>query len=54
MSGNPTDIGGTPVDIGVVEIENPFGGDVAVEIVSACGVDYAFGLARAARGIEDE
>ena len=46
MSGNPADIGGTPVDIGIIEVENPLGSDVAIEIVATRGVDYAFGFAR--------
>src|SRR6185312_15589097 len=53
VAGYPSDIGGTPIDVFLVKIENPFSGDVGPDRISAGGVHYALGLSRGARGVED-
>ena len=45
MSGNPADISGTPIDISIIEIEDPFGGNVAIEVITTRSVDYSLGFA---------
>jgi hypothetical protein len=54
VAGNPADIGGTPVDIGIPMVEGPLEGHVGVEVVAPGGVDDPLGLAGGAAGIEDE
>ena len=49
---NPAHIGGTPIDIGVFDVERPFERHVGVEVVARCGVDNSLGFAGAAGGVE--
>ena len=53
MAGDPADVGGAPVDVFFFEIEDPFGGEVGADGISAGGVHDAFRLAGGARGVED-
>ncbi len=54
VPGYPADIGGAPVDITVVVIEDVLVGHGRVKLVAAAGVQYTLGLARGSRGIQDE
>ena len=53
VSGDPANVGSTPISVFFVEIEHPFGRDVGTDGISASGVDDAFRLARCARGVKD-
>ena len=53
VAGDPSDVGGAPVGVLVLQIENPFGGEVSADGISAGGVHDAFGLAGRAGRIED-
>ena len=54
MAGNPADIGGTPENIVVVQVEHPQIGDDGVEQVTGAGVLDAFRLAGGAGGVEQK
>ena len=54
MTGNPADIGGTPVNVAVMIIEDIFKGGGCVNQIAAGGVQYAFRFTRRAGGIEDK
>ena len=51
---DPADVGGAPVDILIVQIEDVFGGDIRPDHVAAGGVDDSLGLAGRSAGVEDE
>src|SRR5207302_11399353 len=53
VAGDPPNVGGAPQRIFILEIENPLGGEVGANGISASRVDQAFGLSRGSRGIED-
>src|SRR6185503_9755624 len=53
MPGDPADVGGAPVDIGVLEVEHPVGGRVDAGEVAAGGVLDALGLPGGARGVQE-
>ena len=54
MAGDPADVGGTPVHVGVgLEVEDVLVGERHLGEVPAGGVHDAFGLRRGARGVED-
>src|SRR6185369_1444639 len=52
VAGDPADVGGAPVHVGVVQVENPLGGRVDSGEIAAGGVDDALRLAGGARGVE--
>jgi hypothetical protein len=52
MPRNPTHIGGTPINIRIFEVKNPFAGDMGIEVIAACSVDDSLRFARTARGVE--
>ncbi|MNX90082.1 hypothetical protein D3C86_1221160 [compost metagenome] len=54
MARHPAHVGGAPEDVVVLEVEDPLAGEGGPEEVAARGVDDALGLARGARGVEDE
>src|SRR5665647_3355793 len=54
MSGDPADIGGAPIDIVVVIIEDILMGHGGEDHVAAGGVQHALRFAGGARGVEDE
>ena len=53
VPGDPADVGGTPVSVFFLEIEDPFRGDVGSDGVSASGVNYALGFSRGSRGVKN-
>src|SRR5271155_441993 len=53
VAGDPSDVGGTPVGVFFFQIEDPFGGYVGADGIAAGGVDYAFGFAGGAGGVQD-
>ena len=54
VAGDPTDIGGAPVDVIVVQIEHVLVGEGHLRQVAATGVHDALGLAGGARGVQQE
>ncbi len=52
VSGDPADIGGAPVGVFLVQVEDPLHGHVGLQEISGGGVDDAFGLAGGAGGVE--
>ena len=54
VAGDPADIGGAPVNIARVVIENVFKGGGRVDQIAAGGVQHPFRFTGGARGIEDE
>ena len=44
MSGHPTDVGRAPVNVFVLQIEDPFGGQVSLQQIAAGRVQDAFGF----------
>ena len=53
VAGDPSDVGGTPVGVFFFQIEDPFGGEVGADGISAGGVHDAFGFSGGAGGVED-
>ena len=53
MASDPADVGCTPVDVVVAEVEDVFGGEVGADRIAARGVDESFGFAGGAGGVED-
>ena len=51
---DPADIGGAPVDVGVLKIKDVSRREIRTDHVSAGGVDDALGLTGRAAGVEDE
>ena len=54
MTSNPTYISCAPIYIGILNVKNPFGCDVGVEIVTTCCMHHAFRLAGGSGCVEDE
>ena len=54
VAGHPADVGGAPVDVAVVVVEDVLVGHRGVDEIAAGGVQHALGLAGRARGVEDE
>ena len=54
VPGYPADIGGTPEDIIVVQVENPLRGELGAEQIAGGRMLYAFGFAGGAGGVEQE
>ena len=54
VAGDPADVGGAPVDVAVVVVEDVLVRHRDVDQVAAGGVQHALGLAGRARGVEDE
>ena len=54
VAGDPADVGGAPVDVVVLDVEDAAGGEVDAGQVAGGGVDDALGLAGGAAGVEDE
>ena len=54
VSGDPTDVGGAPVDVAGLVLKDVGKAVACIHHVSATCMDHALGLARAARGVEDE
>ena len=54
MTGNPTDVGGAPIDVTVVIVEYESVGHGRVQQVAARAVLHALGLSGAAGGVENE
>src|SRR5205085_7722856 len=52
VAGDPTDVGGAPVDVRLLQIEHPLARGVAPGEVAAGGVDDPLRLAGRARGVE--
>ena len=53
VTGDPADIGRAPIDVGVLQIEDPLGRRIDAGEIAAGGVLDALGLARRARGVEE-
>ena len=53
VTGDPADVGGTPVGVFLFQIEDPLRGQIGADGIAAGGVDDAFGLAGGAGGVED-
>src|SRR4051794_27977101 len=53
VAGDPSDVGGAPVDVVFLDVENPFCGDVSTDRIAAGGVDDALRLTGGSRGVED-
>ena len=53
MTRHPTDVGRTPEDIFVFEIENPLCGDVCLQKIAGGRVQYSFRLSCRARGVKN-
>ena len=53
VAGHPADVGGAPVDVVVLQVEDPLGRGVGADEVAAGGVDDALGLPGRAGGVED-
>src|SRR5271170_6256030 len=53
VSGDPADVGGTPVGVFFFKVENPFGSGVGADGISAGGVDEALGFAGGAGGVKN-
>ncbi|MNS56604.1 hypothetical protein D3C72_894660 [compost metagenome] len=54
VTGDPADVGGTPVNVALVIVKNVFKGRCRVNQISAGGVQHAFWLAGGAGGIKDK
>ena len=54
MPRNPTDIGSTPENIRILEIKNPFAGDMGIQVITPRGVHHPLRSACATTGIENE
>ena len=54
VAGHPADIGGAPIDVAVVVIENILVRHRHVDVVAAGGVQHALRLTGRARGVENE
>ena len=54
VAGDPAHVGGTPIDIAVVIVEDQLVGERGVDHIAAGGVQHALGLAGGARGIKNE
>ena len=54
VAGDPADVGGAPVDVAVVVVEDVLVGHRGVDEVAAGRVHDALGLAGGAGGVEDE
>ena len=52
VAGDPANIGGTPIDIRLFQVENPLGSGIDAGQIAAGGVDDALGLAGSAAGVE--
>ena len=53
VAGHPADVGRAPVDVVVLQVEDPLGGGVAADQVAGGRVDDALRLARRAGRVED-
>ena len=53
MPRDPAHVGGTPVDVVVAEVEDPFGRLFAVKVVAGGGVHDALGLAGRTARVKD-
>src|SRR5215469_14033486 len=53
MSGNPADVGGAPVDIVLLDIENEFRCCINTDRIATLDVYHTFGLARAATCVKN-
>src|SRR5690606_37488869 len=53
VAGHPTAVGGAPEDILVAQVEDPFGRDLRVELITGGRVLNAFGFTGGAAGVED-
>ena len=54
MAGDPTDVGGTPVNIVILHVENIFAGGVSAGEVTAGGVKDSLGFSCRSGGVENE
>lgn len=54
MPRDPTDVGGAPVDVLGLVIEDVFEGGGGVQEVAAGGVDHSFGFSGGSTGVEHE
>ncbi len=54
VAGDPADVGGAPVDVAVVIVEDVLVRHRHVDVIAAGGVQHALRLAGRARGVEDE
>ncbi len=54
VAGDPADVGGAPVDVAVVIVEDILVRHRRVDVIAAGGVQHALRLAGRARGVEDE
>src|SRR5690606_15851543 len=53
VPGDPADVGGAPVDVVLLEVEDVLGGQRRVDLVTAGRVQHALRTAGRARGVED-
>ncbi len=51
---NPTDIRSTPVYIRILQVKNPFGGNVSIQIVSSSCMHNSFGFTGTTRSVENK
>ena len=54
MSGNPAHVGGTPVDVARMVVEDVFEGGGRIDQIAAGGVQHAFRLTGGAGGVKNE
>lgn len=54
VSGDPTDVGGAPVNVVILHVENVFAGGVCAGEVAAASVEDALGFSGRAGGVKDE
>ena len=54
VSGHPTDVGGAPVSVFVLKIENPFAGEMSLQEIAAGRVQNAFRFSCGARSVKNE
>ena len=54
MTGDPADVGGTPVDVARMVVEHVFKSRGRIDQVAASGVQHAFWLTGGTGGIQDE
>ncbi len=54
MTGDPSDVCCAPVDVGILDIEDPGGGKSGANARSGMGMNYSSGFASGAGGVEDE
>src|SRR3984957_19108989 len=53
VAGDPSDIGGAPVGVFIFQVEDPFGGQIRANRISAGGVHHAFRFAGSPGGVKN-